>query len=598
MASLLHGQLEELTSPELTALRKLATAALQAALSSAVVIDRYSSSNHHTTDSNSVDSHTLYSDSQCVIPPTAPALKLTEIVPVDRAFGEVRHWSVGVTTAPRIQSVLETCLNGIVQAGWNDVHLFLDGTVRIPPAFGHLTTSWREQSVGASTAWYLALAELVALQPQADAYLIFQDDVLVHWGDALRQYLELALWPAAKPGLVSLYTPGLISQRGWHRIPPTWDWGTLAIIFPNVLAKAYLSDPEVVRNSLPTRPGEHRPIPEIVRKWVRRSRLDVWCPSPSLTQHIGSTSTIWPHAGLSRKRSAPWFSTEDERTLSTKQTLDEFRESAFPCSPGDEPHYSQQVQQGLSQMRQCKAVVCVICRDVGPYLPRTAARIERLGSMFSDYRVIVIENDSIDSTVPFLHAWQARNQRVEVYCERFQSPKFPPVRDLQRATALAQCRNRYVARVRELQPTENFSHAIVLDADLAGGWSYEGIASSFAHQQWDAIGSYGLEHYSLPPQAAPRRWHYDRWAFRAPPDSAAAALLGDHQDPLRRGMPLLEVESCFGGLAAYRIDGLLACEYGGDDCEHVVLHRQLRQFGFDKQFLNPSQIVLRSHLIA
>jgi hypothetical protein len=34
--------------------------------------------------------------------------------------------------------------------------------------------------------------------------------------------------------------------------------------------------------------------------------------------------------------------------------------------------------------------------------------------------------------------------------------------------------------------------------------------------------------------------------------------------------------------------------YGGDDCEHVVLHRQLRDRGFDRQFLNPSQIVLYS----
>ncbi len=56
--------------------------------------------------------------------------------------------------------------------------------------------------------------------------------------------------------------------------------------------------------------------------------------------------------------------------------------------------------------------------------------------------------------------------------------------------------------------------------------------------------------------------------------------------------PLQPVWSCFGGLGVYRMECVKAAAYGGDDCEHVVFHRRLRQLGFDRLYLNPSQIVL------
>lgn len=34
------------------------------------------------------------------------------------------------------------------------------------------------------------------------------------------------------------------------------------------------------------------------------------------------------------------------------------------------------------------------------------------------------------------------------------------------------------------------------------------------------------------------------------------------------------------------------CRYGGGDCKHVVLHGEMRQRGFDRLLMNPSQIVV------
>ena len=572
VASLLYTELDERGVSEACPLRHQALAALAPATSITPVLDPPSDRSWMAT-------------------------RLMEAVPATRVFGEVRRWSVAVTTSPRRHSVLEACLESIARAGWDDVLLFMDGTVRVPPQFSHLPTSWREHPLGACTAWYVCLMELVARQPDADAYVIFQDDVLLHLGERLRDYLQLALWPAARPGLVSLYNPGLIQRRGWHPLPRDWDWGTLAVVFPAGLARQFLSDPAVVRSCLPAKTGTHRPIPDMVRGWTRRAQVTIWCPSPSLTQHMGATSTLWPHAGLGRRRQAPWFSGDESQPWEPSSGWADFCEAAFACPPADAARYQQHVVLGRDRMRHTRAALCLICRDVGPCLPRTAARLEQLGQMFADYRILVIENDSSDSTVPFLQQWQDRNPRVWCECRQLDCPKFTSTRDLRRSAALACYRNRYLEQLELLHADTPFSHAIVVDADLIGGWSYDGIAHSFGQDGWDVIGSYGLDHISRPPQSPPRQWHYDQWAFRAPPDSAASALLGDHQDRLQRGHPLLAVESCFGGLAIYCIKGLLQCRYGGEDCEHVVLHRRLRQQGFHRQFLNPSQIVLRSAFV-
>lgn len=53
---------------------------------------------------------------------------------------------------------------------------------------------------------------------------------------------------------------------------------------------------------------------------------------------------------------------------------------------------------------------------------------------------------------------------------------------------------------------------------------------------------------------------------------------------------MLPVHSCFGGFGIYRTPAILACQYDGSDCEHVTLHRNMRDRGFGQIFLNPSQI--------
>jgi hypothetical protein len=523
--------------------------------------------------------------------PLSRSLSLTELTPPPqrRCGPPVRKWAVGVTTAPRRRPTLELCLDAVVRAGWEQPRLFLDGLTPIPPRYGHLPVTWREEGIGAWPAWYLALSELVLQLPDADAYMMLQDDVAPYDRESLRGYLEQVLWPGERPGLISLFYTGHNLMPGWHDAAGEWHWGAQGFIFSPGLARALLDDGALWRACLAASGDHHLPIPELIGEWAHRAGVDVWYASPSLTQHIGNTSTIWMNAAIADGRRASWFSGNIEAAFAAEESLADFPEDLFPCHDAGGDEFLEQVERGRRRMRELSTVICGLCRDVRHFLPRMAARIERLGAMFRDYRVVLYENDSVDPTREFLLDWQAANPRVEVISEELGAPSYPQARSLDRAAWMAQCRNRY--RTHVVSRYEEMDCAMVADMDLAGGWSFDGIAHTFGDEGWDFVGSYGLEHRLDPHPEGPYS-HVDRWAFRPARDVPAIELALRTEPHGLRGQSLLPVESCFGGLGVYRMACFQAAEYGGADCEHVVFHDRLRRAGLGRQFLNPSQIVL------
>jgi hypothetical protein len=156
---------------------------------------------------------------------------------------------------------------------------------------------------------------------------------------------------------------------------------------------------------------------------------------------------------------------------------------------------------------------------------------------------------------------------------------------------MATCRERY--RTHVLSHFPNYDFVIVVDTDLRGGWSYDGVANTFGHDDWDFVGSNGILRRLTPtfPVTYDVR-QYDTWALRyAGRDKAYQPwqMDGAVHNP---GEPLVPVWSCFGGLGVYSMAAFRAANYGGNDCEHVELYRQMRAAGHSRLFLNPSQIVL------
>jgi len=267
-------------------------------------------------------------------------------------------------------------------------------------------------------------------------------------------------------------------------------------------------------------------------------------------------------------------------------SLAAFPESRFPTASDRREEYRDRVRRGRSAMRDRRVVICGLARDLAEMLPTTIARIERLGRMFADYRVVVYENDSADATPRILADWREANRRVSVLSERRRDPVNPMAGCLRRAARMAYYRN----QCRELIRSEfsDFDDTIVVDMDLDGGWSYEGVANTFGHEGWDFVGAYGLIERSFLTQTL--LLQYDAWAFRAKGSYARISTKIANHMHFSRGDPMLEVNSCFGGLGVYRMKAMLTCRYGGSDCEHVCLHRAMREAGLDRLYLNPSQI--------
>lgn len=266
-----------------------------------------------------------------------------------------------------------------------------------------------------------------------------------------------------------------------------------------------------------------------------------------------------------------------------------FPEHLFPPAEHLADAYHARVSIGRERMAAQRVVICGLVRDLAPLIPVLTARLEHLGRLFADFHVVLYENDSRDATRRLLQDWSDRQPRATLLTETRNDPVNPGTRCLARAARMARYRNRCHRHVAQEWP--HFDSVIVADTDLAGGWSYDGIADTFGHDEWDGVGTNGLiyRRSGLCPNAL---LQYDAWAFRPRGSDAPLDCRTVNHLRMHRGEPLLPVNSCFGGLAVYRMPAFLSGQYAGGDTEHMPFHRSLREAGFTKLFLNPSQIAV------
>lgn len=216
--------------------------------------------------------------------------------------------------------------------------------------------------------------------------------------------------------------------------------------------------------------------------------------------------------------------------------------------------------------------------------------MDRLGRRFADYRIVVFENDSRDGTLSALRAWQQESPRVTVLSESLGMPRWSHVPSGERAGQMASYRNRYLEYA--LKHHADYEYLIVVDLDVAGQWRNAGIADTFGRDGWDMVGSNGIQyqaHAGLPRYPV----QFDAWAFREVGRETAHAYAEINPRRYPGDAPLVPLWSCFGGLGVYRMEVFRSgCRYAGGDCEHVLLHRAMRQRGFSRIFLNPRQVVV------
>jgi hypothetical protein len=234
---------------------------------------------------------------------------LADVLPAPPSWhsGLPIRWAVGMTTAPRRTPTLETSLDYLRRAGWSNVRLAVYGMAGLPPTTSIEHVSLREPALGAWPNFYMTLLELVLSKPDADAVMLLQDDVQFYDCENVREYLDSRLWPAGPPGIVSLYCSAAYTRETprWTTADGRWEWGVLGFVFPKELAQRFVCDPQVLQHRSTDR--GLRFIDDVIGEWAERNEIPIWYPSPSLVQHIGDTSTVWPGVPAEGYRRADSF---------------------------------------------------------------------------------------------------------------------------------------------------------------------------------------------------------------------------------------------------------------------------------------------------
>lgn len=286
-----------------------------------------------------------------------------------------------------------------------------------------------------------------------------------------------------------------------------------------------------------------------------------------------------------------------------------FPENFFPCKKKYLLNYQKAVSDGYKLMKTKKVVIAGLVRDSIGVLPSTIAKIEATGNCFKEYQVVVFENDSKDGSRELLKAWSRKNQAVHLLeCQgvtdcrlnQLKMYNYGP-RSLNRMEKMALFRNQYLRFIQEKYT--DFDYVLIIDFDLQGPWSNDGIAHSIAQKDWDGVFAYGL--HSLLGSFGLVYMMYDGLAYvhkydkyDSPKNLFKNYFYMNFIDLYAsvKGSPLVPVKSSFSGLALYKLESFLCGEYNAKwPCEHIGLHEKMAQKGHDKFFINPSLLLLSGH---
>ncbi len=252
---------------------------------------------------------------------------------------------------------------------------------------------------------------------------------------------------------------------------------------------------------------------------------------------------------------------------------------------------------------------CCICgpvKDCGPYLNKVLTNMEKIGSLFKNYKIIIYYDKSSDNSLQILKDYQKTNPNMELYVNQKQKSSF-------RTHNLAIARNFCLEYVK--QNIETFPYFIMMDMDDVNckNLNLEPLRDCLKNELWD-----GLSFNTTPK-------YYDIWGLSIWPycfsynhfdkNVQFYDIIQDYVSKKLKNLAegeLLPVISSFNGFSIYRTNKFLNTYYDGrvrvdliplrnlvahsnatksklvfkkyvtvdgmyEDCEHRAFHIQARQ---------------------
>lgn len=232
-----------------------------------------------------------------------------------------------------------------------------------------------------------------------------------------------------------------------------------------------------------------------------------------------------------------------------------------------------------------------LTRNCAHSVEKIVAEILRIGQLFGDFHIFFLENNSTDQTRAIIQKLSTSCPINLIYFDDLDTC-FPS-----RTARLSFCRNTLLRLTKDL----GFDYVMAFDADgIFGQVDTDAFIDCFRFETcWDGCF----------PVKTP---YYDAWAFRhsrlvfddyASSNECFPKVIGDENIYRFTLLPLrnldfskfkgwLPVESAFGGFGLYKASSYYQSYYwgsddGGEICEHVPFHSQMRRKGA-KLYLNPN----------
>jgi len=271
--------------------------------------------------------------------------------------------------------------------------------------------------------------------------------------------------------------------------------------------------------------------------------------------------------------------------------------------------YKNNVKNGFKISKGKKVVFASLLRDVEERMPAIEKKVERLGKLFADYHVLIVENDSNDGTRQYLLDWAKRNPKITVLgCgKNFKgvcsiksavSKTDGHFIDRKRINKMVDLRNIYLNEIKK--SFQNYDYAVFWDLDMIGSVYIDGVAHTMDYLERspdvDVVCAYGIYRWTF------LTLFYDSYAFLDKKEKYHIDMHTPHHlrkalwdTKYNRGDDPVEVDSCFSGFAVYRMTSLSDPDVIYDmspetnlECEHVRLHMKIK----GKKTMNPSMINL------
>ena len=204
-----------------------------------------------------------------------------------------------------------------------------------------------------------------------------------------------------------------------------------------------------------------------------------------------------------------------------------------------------------------KCCICGPVKNCAPYLNKIFENMEKLGTLFEDYIIIMYYDKSKDNTLQILKNYQTKNSKFTFFVNQQPLSKY-------RTHNIAKARNYCVNEVRNKYP--DFEYLIMMDCDDVNSKNINTnvLKNVLKREDWDALSF----------QTSPR--YYDIWGLSIYPfcfsynhfkeNVQNYNIIQDYVERKLKNLPVGELLPCisaFNGFSIYKVNKFSNCYYDG-----------------------------------